>query len=532
MSFLSRIGSFLGLRRGAADPNDERMWSSSGSVYLSTSGLWVTGAEALRVSCVFQSVRLIAETLGSLPLIVYREQDDGGKQREKKHQLATLLRRRPNSWQTPQQFRETLSAHAALWGGGFAEIIVGPRGIEALIPLDPDSVEVEQLPNYRLRFVVREPNGTSRTLSQDRVFRVQGLGVHRFLGESLLKLSREAIGLWLAQEKFNSLFFRQGAKPSAVLEVPTVLSDKAFGRLKTTVNEEWSGLKSMHRIMLAEEGSKLKEIGFSAKDAQMVEARENQVTEIARWFNIPIHLLRAGDQPTFASIEMFNREFVDLTLRPWCVRWEQSILRDLVVEDDLFAEHLLDALMRGNTVERAQSYAIFVTNGIYTRNEVRLMENKNPLPGLDEPLTPLNMSTGKEEPAAPAPPPPPQQPRRKPEPDEDDDEDASASPPRRLLLIAQQAAARVVRKETSKLAEKAAKLASKPEAWAAWLEEFYAAHATLVAETLQLEPAVAREVADRHRNAILAGGLSALSEEVAIEELVTLALEQEASLAA
>lgn len=533
MSVLGRIGTFFGLSRSAeANPNDERYWSSSGGVFLSSTGLYVTGKQALAVSCVFQSVRLIAETLGSLPLIVYREQDNGGKLREKKHAIATLLRRRPNEWQTSQEFRETLTTHAVLWGQGLAEIITNRTGIEALVPLDPDAVQVEQLGSRGLRFVINEPNGGQRVLAQDSVLRVRGLGVHKFLGSNLLQLAREAIGLWLAQEKFNAHFFLQGANPRLAFEVKTQLSAPAHARLKESIQRNTEGLGNMHKVLIGEEGGTYKALSFSAKDAQMTEARESQVHEIARWFNIPIHLLRAGDQPTFASIEMFNREFVDLTLRPWCVRWEQAIDRDLIVEDDLFAEHLLDGLLRGNTTERFQAYAVAIQNGIMSENEVRLRENLNPYPGLDEPRRSANQDRGADpnEPKPTNETPPPA--RRRPPQDDDEEDDDQATTPRRLVLIAEAAAARVVRRETSALAREAAKLATKPEAWAAWLEEFYTGHAAVIAESMQLEPSVARSVADRHRQTVLTTGLAALVEANAVAELVNLALEQEAHRAA
>lgn len=295
------------------------------------------------------------------------------------------------------------------------------------------------------------------------------------------------------------------------MQVPKKLSDDAFKRLQEQSQSRYAGLQNMHKIGLAEEGSTIKEVGWSAKDSQLTEAREAQVLEIARWFNIPEHMLRAGKSPTYASIYQNAQEFKDYTLTPWAVRWEQSALRDLIYEDDVYIEHLFDGLLRGNVTERAQAQAVYVTNGIMTRNEVRRQENLNRLEGLDEPLTPLNMERTGAQPAAPqentAPPDPQRRTTPPVEPDEDDaratyDKPVGDGVPRRLYLIAQAAAARVVRKEVEQLRAAQAKHLGKPGAWGEWLFAFYDKHATFVAEALQLEPALARAYCENNRNAV------------------------------
>ena len=199
---------------------------------------------------------------------------------------------------------------------------------------------IEQLDNYRIRCVVNEPGKPQRTLVQEQLFRLQGLAINEIpVGENVIRLAREAIGLWLAQEKFSALFFGQGARPSVWMQVPGKLSDAAYSRLKEQSAARYAGLANMHRIGLAEQGSTIKEVGFSAKDSQLTESRDGQVQEIARWLNIPEHMLRTGKQPTFASVEQFGQEFIDITLRPWAVRWEQSADRDLVFEDDIVLRH-------------------------------------------------------------------------------------------------------------------------------------------------------------------------------------------------
>lgn len=545
MGLLESIASGLLAPRASGDPTDERYWTRDLAAAMSSTGIVVTPRQALQVSAIFQAVRLIAETIGALPLIVYREDEDGDKHRAKDHQLWTTLRRSPNVWQTGQQFRETMTALALVYPGAHAEIVPGPDGpVAQLIPFEPSTVTVQQLATKRLRFIIREPGMPERTLVQDQVFRINGLGISTLpVSENVILLAREAVGLWLAQEKFSGLFFGQGARPSVWMQVPKKLSDDAFKRLQEQSQARYAGLQNMHKIGLAEEGSTIKEVGWSAKDSQLTEAREAQVLEIARWFNIPEHMLRAGKSPTYASIYQNAQEFKDYTLTPWAVRWEQSALRDLIYEDDVYIEHLFDGLLRGNVTERAQAQAIYVTNGVMTRNEVRRQENLNRLDGLDEPLTPLNMErTGAPPPPAGDPPPdPPSRTQPPVEPDEDDAAATATAPPpaaaapppipRRLTLIAEAAAARVVRKEVEQLRANAEKLAGKPGAWGEWLFAFYEKHAAFVAEALQLEPSIASRYCQTNRDQVAGSGTLAAApiayiEDTAVNQLVDLALDR------
>lgn len=526
--------------RAEGNPNDERYWGSSGQVVqLTGTGIVVTPTLAFQVSCVFHGIRLIAETLGSFPLIIYRELEDGDKERAKDDPLWLTLRRQPNEWQTAQQWRETMTAHAVAWGGGYSEIIGWERGaVDALVPLDPEALAIEQMSSRRLRFILTNPDGTKRTLVQEQVFRLQGLALHKFMPLNLLRLAREAIGLWLAQERFNSLFFSQGAKPGLALEHPGKLSAPAQARLREQTQAQIGGLNNAHKVMVAEEGMKLHEFGFNAKDSQMTEARDAQVSEIARWLNIPQHMFKTGEQPTFASIEQFAREFVDYTLRPWCVRWEQAIGRDLITDPDVYVEHLMDVLLRGSTLERYQAYNTAIMGGFMSENEARSKEGWNRVPGLDTPRRSVNQDRGADPQGGDEPPPAPPPARRKKAPkDGDDEEDAIATSveltvepavPRRLLLIAEGTARRVVRKEIARVRDSAVKLSIRPADWNEWLSDFYSEHAGLVSEAMQLEPAVARGYAEAHRLALGARGVSAMEnwETTAVHELTALATER------
>ena len=533
------LRTFLGVGSSLA-PAEERYWRTVGGGMTAT-GIPVTPQTAFQVSCIFQGVRLIAETLGSLPLILYRQREDGGKDRAREHPLWRVLRRVPNVWQTSQEFREVMTARAILWPGAYAEINPDEQNVVGeLVPIDPETVLVEQLPSGRLRYTYRDIAGLQQVRMQEDIFRLPSFGVHRFMGANLLHLCREAIGLWLAQEKFGAHFFRHGAQPSLLAEHPAKLTGPQFEQLKASIDDKVSGVANAWKILVAQDGMKWSHVGFNARESQLTEFRVEMALEIARWLNIPPFLMGIKDTTSDATAENRARQFVDVTLRPWAVRWEGAIARDLLLEDgdEVFAEFLLDALLRGDTRERFESYGIGIMNGFMSENEVRIRENMNPVPGLDEPRRSANQDRGGDPtgprqsvpaPAAPR----PRGPAAPPDQSEDDPAEARVMvvrEPRRLELIARQAADRVVRREIASVTKKATALASDPAAWAAWLTTFYEAHAALVSETLQLEPACAHAYAEGHRLALLAEGLAVTEHwaHASTRALVALVLEEAA----
>jgi hypothetical protein len=284
---------------------------------------------------------------------------------------------------------------------------------------------------------------------------------------------------------------------------------------------KWQGLSNMHRIYVGDQGMKLQSVGFSPRDSMLPEVRRELALEVARWLNMPAHMLRAGGsgsgaQEAAASMEQLAQEYVDYTVRPDSVRWESAYHRDLIDEDDIVVEHNLEGLLRGDVLKRFQSYAIGIMNAIYSENEVREKEGLNRVDGLDEPRRSVNQDRGAE----------PRQVDRQTDPRQTQPPQGAA--PRRLRLIAGETAGRVVRRELAAIHDKGARFAGKPDEWAAWVTAFYAEHRAHVAEALQLEAALARLYADRHREALLAGGLGAAAEweTAAVDELVALTLEE------
>lgn len=522
---------FIGAIAFPHDANDERAWKS-GPYYQTATGLTVDYETALRVSCIFQGVRLIGQTVGMMPIKLLRDLGGGRREELRDHSVRRLMMRRPNSWQTPKQFRETLTAWSILWGHGIAEIKPGSRGaFDELWPIQPEWVREEQVRTTgRLRYVINEPGQPTRTLVQDEVFRVSGFGLNRTCGESVLALAREAIGLWVAHEKFQGLYFGRGAKPSVWLQYPNALDEVSYLRLKEEGNRKYGGWGGHHMVAVADKGATVKEAGWNAKDSQMEESKKGLVEEIARYLNLAPQFFMLVSEPTHSSAEVFNQNAIDYTFLPHAYGWEQSIARDLLLdgtEEDVYAKHVFDALLRGKTLERAQAYAQFVMNGILSENECRIMEDKDPWPGLDEPRRSVNQDRGadprgsgdkedSEEEAA-----PPKR-RRKAAPDE---ESAEA---RKLKRLAEVDARRLVNKELIALRTHAASLSGPLdlERWGTWVDQFYDRHAAVVADAMQLPPLLTQRYIEGHRSVVKTQGLAAAEhwETEAVQELIALAL--------
>lgn len=374
----------------------------------SMAGPAVSEESSLRSAAVYACVRIIAEDIASLPLIVYRRVGRT-TERARQHPLYTVLHDLANPQMTSFEWRELMLSHLLLWGNGYSEIDYGGGNtVRALWPLRPDRVEeINRVAGGRLEYVYRLPDNSLRTLPGYRVHHIKGLGGDGLRGWSPIRLAgRQAVGLGLAAEEFGARFFSNGARPGLLLKAPGKLSDPAYNRLKEAFAGEHQGLSNAHRTKILEEGLDIATIGIPPNEAQFLETRKFQVQEIARIFRVPPHLLADLDRATFSNIEHQSLSYVIHTLRPWLVRHEQAIYRDLIaVEErpDYFVRYQVAGLLRGDTATRYAAYTTAITTGWMTRNEARELEELNPLDGLDEPLVPLNMIEVGAEPPAPTP---------------------------------------------------------------------------------------------------------------------------------
>lgn len=363
----------------------------------SSSGVTVTPESSLRYTAVLACVRVLAEGVASLPCLLYERFEQGGrdgKRRARDHRIYGLLHDAPNSVQTAFEFYELGMAHLALWGNFYAEIEWSPRGqVVALWPLAAWRVTPAQSregKSYRLEL----DGAPARTLSDYQVLHVPGFGYDGVSGRSMIGLAREAIGLGLAAERYGGSVFGNGVVPGGVLEHPGVLSDEAYKRLASSWESRHQGLNNAQRLAILEEGMKYNKIGVPPEDAQFLETRKFQRSEIAGIFRVPLHMIGDLERATFSNIEHQSTEFLTNSLAPWLRRWEQRINRSLLIgreRERYFAEFLVDALLRGDTATRYAAYATGRQWGWLSVNDIRQRENMNPVDGGDGYLVPLNM---------------------------------------------------------------------------------------------------------------------------------------------
>ena len=360
------------------------------------SGVHVTPESAMRSSAVFACVRVLAETVASLPLITYRRQTRG-KDRAHDFYLYPILHDTPNPEMTSFTFRETLTAHVALWGNGYAEMQLDGAGrVTALWPLLPNRTMPERLGNGTLIYKTFVPGTGYRGLSADRVLHVRGLGMNGVLGLSPIAQARNAVGLSLATEEFGGRVFGNGSMPGVVLKYPGNLTDEQYDAAQASWQAAHGGLSNAHRVAILEGGIEAERLGIPNDDAQFLETRKFQVEEIARVFRVSQHLIGYLERSTNNNIEQQSLEFVIYTMLPWFSRWEQEISRSILLERErreYYAEFLIDSLLRGDTATRYEAYGKAIASGWMNRNEARERENMNPGdPALDKFLEPLNMA--------------------------------------------------------------------------------------------------------------------------------------------
>ena len=355
-----------------------------------TSGKPVNERTAMQTTAVYACVRILAEAVASLPLHVYEYQDDGGKKLVHDHPLYYLLHDEPNPEMTSFVFRETLMSHLLIWGNAYAQIIRDGAGrVLGLYPLLPDKMEVQRDDKGNIYYVYSRNSdenpmfkeyGNIKLKAED-VFHIPGLGFDGLIGYSPIAMAKNAVGMTLACEEYGASFFANGANPGGVLEHPGVLKDPS--KVRESWNSVYRGVSNAHKIAVLEEGMKYQQIGIPPEEAQFLETRKFQINEIARLYRIPPHMVGDLDKSSFSNIEQQSLEFVKYTLDPWVIRWEQSLQRSLLLPGEkgkYFIKLNVDGLLRGDYQSRMNGYAVGRQNGWFSANDIREMENMNPIP--------------------------------------------------------------------------------------------------------------------------------------------------------
>lgn len=383
------ILELIGLKRARDKPTNS--YEGSDFSYLfgrTTSGKNVNEMTALQTTAVYACVRILAEAIASLPIRVYKHTDEG-KEQDVNHQLYYLLHDEPNPDMTSFVFRETLMSHLLIWGNAYAQIIRDGRGqVLALYPLLPDRVSVKRDDKGELYYVYQRseednPNFKDKgniILKKSEVLHVPGLGFDGLIGYSPIAMAKNAVGMTLATEEYGASFFANGANPGGVLEHPGILKDPS--KVRESWNQVYQGTNNSHKVAVLEEGMSYKTIGIPPNEAQFLETRKFQINEIARLYRIPPHMVGDLEKSSFSNIEQQSLEFVKYTLDPWVVRFEQAFQKALLLPDEkktYFIKFNVDGLLRGDYQSRMNGYAIGRQNGWLSTNDIRRLEDMNPL---------------------------------------------------------------------------------------------------------------------------------------------------------
>lgn len=382
----------------------------------SAAGVAVTPESAMRVGAVYGCVRVLAGAVATLPLTVKRRVSAAVREDVDDHPVSVLLRRRPNGWMRPAEFKRMGMVHLLLRGNFYCLKVRNFRGqVAELWPLNPDRVTPVQAADKQVSYRYARPDGGFLVLPAADVWHLRGMTVDGIVGLSVLSAAREAIGLSLAIGRHGATFFKNGTHVGSVITYPEVLGTEGQESLRASL-EAYRGAENAHKTLILEEGAALAKLSMSQIDAQFVESLGATRTEICMFFGVPPHMIGDTSKATSwgSGIEQQGRGFVAYTLEDWLSGWEEAADVDLLVEPDLYALFNRAALVRGDIKTRWAAHVQGLQWGVLSPDEVRAMEDMNPRPdgagGVFYP--PPNTAGG-----------------TKPEPDEKADDEPPAEPP-------------------------------------------------------------------------------------------------------
>ena len=355
----------------------------------SKTGVQVSEDNALTFSAVYAAVRIISETIASIPLNVYQA-DGETRVKAVGHPIQDLLAKAPNSVSSTFTFREAMAANLVLHGNAYAKIEMNAAGRPtALIPLNPMKVEVKVVDGEKVYIFADK-----HTYLDYEIIHFVGLSFNGLTGKSPLAVAREAVAIGLAAQEYGARFYSNGANTGGVITAPGRLNTEVIKRLKESWNRANSGNSNAHGTAILEEGMKYEKIGLDPEAAQFLQSRKFQVNEIARIFRIPpSYLADLENSSTRANVEQQAIQFVRDCITPYVRRMEVELNRKLFREDEpnLYAYFTVEGLMRGDLKGRYDAYATARQWGWLSVNDIRDLENLNPVEGGDIYLQPLNM---------------------------------------------------------------------------------------------------------------------------------------------
>jgi HK97 family phage portal protein len=382
MALLSAIAGLF-QRKGISELPFSFVWPTS------RSGFDVTPTTAIEVSTVQSCVRAISEGVAQVPLYAHSRDARGVRGPRVSHPVLDIIAGRPNQWQSPFEFRETLLIHMALTGNAFVwKNVVGGR-LRELIPIEPHRVFVDRKPDMSIEYTLTFEGGQTARLTNREVWHLRGPSWNTWMGLNAVKVARESIGLAQALEASHASMHGNTPASGGLLSMAEKVSPDKFNQLgawldKHTINGERAG-----KPLILDGGAKWTPTRMTGVDMQHIESRQHQVLEICRHFRVQPMMVGATETPTYASAEQMMIHHVVHCLTPWAERIEQSATANLTdPEERIDFRHDFNSLMRGDSQARSAYYANALGSGghqpFMTLNEVRAEEGYDPVEGGDE----------------------------------------------------------------------------------------------------------------------------------------------------
>ncbi|HCM5169080.1 TPA: phage portal protein [Klebsiella pneumoniae] len=359
----------------------------------SSSGKVVTADKVIRLSAVWACVRLLSESISTLPLKIYERQADGSRKLAQNNPAYQILCRRPNPEMTPSRFMLMIVASVCLRGNAFVEKLYIGSKLVSLVPLLPQNMVVKRLDSGKLQYTYTD-NGVQRIIPVDRMMHIRGFGLDGVCGMMPTMAGVDVFGAAMAVDEASAKIFENGLQSTGFLSSKTALNEGQRERLRKAL-QNFIGSKNAGKLMVLENELTYQNVTMNPEAAQLLESRSFSIEEICRWFRVPPFMVgHTTKQSSWASsLEGMNMLFLTHTLRPLLVNIEQEISRCLLNSDeDLFAEFSVEGLLRADSAGRAAYYTSALQNGWMSRNDVRRLENMPPIEGGDIYTVQLNLT--------------------------------------------------------------------------------------------------------------------------------------------
>ena len=365
-------------------------------------------------AAVFASIKVICEGVSQLPLHIYKK-DGKNKSKQKGHYLYEILHSKANKKQTSLSFIESMQYALLLRGNAYALKVSGSSPIEELVYIHPDYITPfcekngkiyfdRYVPNSKIYYRYSNPDEDKHEiLFEDDVLHIQGLSTNGLVGLNVIEHLALTLGYSIAAREHGARYFKQGGHPSVVMEFNNkkALDDKTKELLRKTWVNRFSGVENSHQCLIVEGGTTVKPLSLNNKDSQFLESRKYQRSEIASIFGVPPHKIGDLENASFSNIEQQSRDFINHTIMPWNIRWEQALNDSLLTKQErkqgYFIRFNVDGLLRGDSESRSKLYTALFQTGAVSPNDIRESENMNPIASGDTTYIPVNMQAIKKE---------------------------------------------------------------------------------------------------------------------------------------